>query len=57
MSAGRELMWRDFSLLLAPFWSGRHWFRLDPLPGGRARLRHGTRQAGLALPFLRGAIR
>ena len=54
---GRQLLWRDFSLLIASFWSGCHWFRLDALPGGRACLRHGTRQAGLVLPVLRAAVR
>ncbi|KAI8464830.1 MAG: hypothetical protein J3K34DRAFT_439056 [Monoraphidium minutum] len=58
MRAGRELLWQDFSWLLAPFWSGCHWFRFAPAPGGRTRLRHGTRQVGLAVPFLwRGALR
>jgi hypothetical protein len=54
---GRELMWRDFSYVLSPFWHGCHWFRFDPLPDGRTRLRHGTRQMGLAMPALWHAMK
>lgn len=55
--AGRELMWRDFNALIAPFWHGCHWFRFAPTPCGRGtRLRHGTRQMGLAMPALWDAM-
>ncbi|GBF90687.1 hypothetical protein Rsub_02987 [Raphidocelis subcapitata] len=54
---GRELMWRDYSLLMSPFWQGCHWFRFEPLPGGRTRLLHGTRQMGLAMPALWDAMK
>lgn len=54
---GRELMWRDFSLLISPFWQGCHWFRFEALPGGRTRLLHGTRQMGLAMPALWDAMK
>jgi hypothetical protein len=61
MDEGRELLWRDFSIMYAPFWSGCHWFRLEALHcgdgNGGTRLLHGTRQMGLAMPFLRGAMR
>jgi hypothetical protein len=55
--AGRELLWRDFNALIAPFWHGCHWFRFAPTPCGRGtRLRHGTRQMGLAMPALWDAM-
>jgi hypothetical protein len=54
---GRELLWRDFSYVLSPFWQGCHWFRFEAMPDGRTRLKHGTRQMGLAMPALWNAMK
>ena len=45
---GQELTWGGG---VPGIFTGRHVFRLEPLPGGRTRLVHAERFSGLAVPF------
>jgi hypothetical protein len=52
---GQELRWKG-KLILPGLFDGEHWFALTPLPGGRTRLDHSEKFAGVLLPIARGMI-
>src|SRR5688572_12245292 len=52
----QELRWLG-RLLLPGIFDGEHFFRIEPLDGGRrAKFVHGERFTGLLLPFLRKSL-
>lgn len=56
VAAQEELRWKG-KVLVQGILDGEHWFRLEPLPGGRTRFHHGEAFDGILLqmfgrPFL-----
>lgn len=55
VNPSRELRWLG-QLAVPGLFNGEHIFRLEPLPGNRARFLHGERFTGLLIPFLGGML-
>ncbi len=51
----RKLAWRGWEILPVLF-TGTHYFRLDPRPGGGTRLHHGERFTGWLSVLLRDSL-
>lgn len=53
---GQRLRWKG-KLFMRGLFDGTHDFRLEPIEGGRTRLRHGEEFRGILVPLLGGVLR